>query len=142
MSTIEIKNLSDIIKLNSNTVITNTKSAPLIPKGENFGSILVKLDITLKNKETSSEEQVNYVAKLIPREEYLLSRFDVQNTVNKEIKFYNEVVPSLQAFQQENGIQNVIDCFPKFFGGRLNLNGSREVDHNSAIILENLISAG
>ncbi|KAG5870713.1 hypothetical protein JTB14_020725 [Gonioctena quinquepunctata] len=46
---------------------------------------------------------------------------------------------SLQEFQRKQGIEEVIDCFPKFYGARTNLeNSDGKIDENAILILENL----
>lgn len=142
MNNTVVNQLDPVLKLGSDTIITDIKTAPLIAKGENFGSILIKLDVKVKNQKSNTEEEINCVAKFIPEQEFLQKLFDVQNTVRNEIRFYNELIPSLQAFQKENGAEEVIDFFPKFYGGRLNLTGNETVDEDSVIILENLITSG
>lgn len=125
----------------SKTII-DTKISRLTAPGDNYGSILFKLDITLKNKHDDSQEEFYAVAKLIPEDQMFRDIFNVQVSCKVEIGFYDTIVPTLQQFQKEKGVQQVIDFFPKIYGSRINLNGSDTVDENATLLLENLIEAG
>ncbi|KAG5866042.1 hypothetical protein JTB14_016833 [Gonioctena quinquepunctata] len=140
-----IKNLDGLLEkyIGSNKKIVDVVETSLVAPGENYGSYLMRLDLTLKNEDNNEEEELHLVAKLIPDNQMAQDIFNIQITVKKEIYFYEVMVPTLQQFQRENGVQNVIDCFPKFYGGRLNLHGNDEkVDSDSVILLENLYTAG
>ncbi|XP_018562290.1 uncharacterized protein LOC108904287 isoform X1 [Anoplophora glabripennis] len=122
--------------------IVDTKFSRLTAPGENYGSILLKVDITLENKKDNSREELHTVAKLIPEDEFFQKMFNVQVSCKVEISFYDTIVPTLQRFQKEKGVQQVMDFFPKMYASRLNLNGSDTVDQNAVLLLENLIEAG
>ncbi|XP_018562289.1 uncharacterized protein LOC108904286 isoform X2 [Anoplophora glabripennis] len=122
--------------------IVDTKYSRLTGPGENYGSILLKVDITLENKKDNSREELHTVAKLIPEDEFFQKIFNVQVSCKVEISFYDTIVPTLQRFQKEKGVQQVMDFFPKMYASRLNLNDSDTVDQNAVLLLENLIEAG
>ncbi|XP_018562287.1 uncharacterized protein LOC108904285 [Anoplophora glabripennis] len=122
--------------------IIDTKISRLIGPGENYGSLLLKVDITLENKKDNSREELHTVAKLIPEDESLQKKFNIQVTCKMEISFYDTIVPTLQRFQREKGVQQVMDLFPKMYGARINLNGSDTVDQDAVLLLENLIETG
>ncbi|XP_018562291.1 uncharacterized protein LOC108904287 isoform X2 [Anoplophora glabripennis] len=122
--------------------IVDTKFSRLTGLGENYGSILLKVDITLENKKDNSREELHAVAKLIPEDKLLQKLFNIQVSCKVEIGFYDTIVPTLQRFQKDKGVQQVMDFFPKMYASRLNLNGSDTVDQDAVLLLENLIEAG
>lgn len=98
---------------------------------------MLSLDITVKTPK--GNEEIHAVAKMVPPNEFLQQVFQTQITFRNEIGFYDNIVPILRKFQREQGISDVIDFFPKYYGSRLNLNGdSTNVDSDGAILLENL----
>ncbi|KAJ8963771.1 hypothetical protein NQ314_005390 [Rhamnusium bicolor] len=141
MSEETIENLEDLIKLHvgSNKKILGSATSLLTAPGDNYGGILLKVDITLENEENDTQEEINAVAKLIPGSEFMQQVLNTQVTCKKEIAFYEEIVPMLQEFQKEQGVDEIIDTFPKFYGARINLNGSDTVDRNAVLMLENLV---
>lgn len=122
-----------------NKKIVDVKKDRLTAPGENYCSIMLKLDITLKNLETGKEEELFAVAKTINTEVNEFFKKSAPPQFKKEIAFYTEIVPALQEFQREQGITDVIDLFPKLYAARKNLHGNDdEVDDDCVIILENL----
>lgn len=140
----EVKELEKLLinYTGESKTIVDTKISRLTAPGDNYGSVLFKLDITLKNKKDDSQERFYAVAKVIPEEEFLREMFNIQVTCKVEIGFYDTLVPALQQFQKEKGVQQVMDFFPKMYANRINLNGSETVDENAVLLLENLIEAG
>lgn len=121
--------------------IINIKITPLTEPGENFGSTILKLDLTLDSS-TNSTELLSIVAKMIPTDEFFQQLFNIKLTFRLESAFYEIIVPTLQNFQRECGVQNVIDFFPQFYGARMNLVGGDDVDCNAVLLLENLKVSG
>lgn len=113
----------------------------LTKQGEHYGSIMLKLDIEIENE---SSRILHTVAKKLPIDPMLQDAFNIQVTFRKEIAFYETVLPTLQEFQREQGVSDVIDCFPEFYGARLGL--SERIDkadpEHAVIILENLFEKG
>lgn len=121
--------------------IIKTEVSRLTAPGENYGSILYKVDITLENDDKSREE-LHTVAKTLPQDEFFRKMFNIQVTCKTEIAFYDTVVPTLQRFAEEGGLRGRMDIFPRMYGGRINLNGSDVVDDDAVLLLENLKSEG
>ncbi|XP_018569816.1 uncharacterized protein LOC108909865 [Anoplophora glabripennis] len=135
-----IENLQEVLSeyIKKSQSISDKKITNLTAPGENYGSIMLKLDLTLK-EENGTEKELHAVAKMIPGQEFAREAFNIQVTFKNEIAMYNVIAPTLRDFQRENGVNKVIDCFPEFYGARLNLgeqNGT--VDENAVLILENL----
>ncbi|KAJ8936275.1 hypothetical protein NQ318_000153 [Aromia moschata] len=143
MSRDKIEKLEELLaqRIGENRKIVSTNITRLTAPGDNYGGLLLRVDVTLKNKD-GKEEELNVVAKCIPVNLFFQMIFNIQVSVKKEIAFYDTVVPTLRQFQEEQGVENVMDFFPTIYGSRLNLNGSDVVDENSAIILENLAKSG
>ncbi|XP_018569808.1 uncharacterized protein LOC108909861 isoform X1 [Anoplophora glabripennis] len=145
MSEHKIEKLQEVLSgyIKKSQIISDKKITNLTAPGENFGSVMLKLDITLKDEKDGTEEELHAVAKMIPARESQRTLFNIQVTFKNEIGMYNVIAPTLRDFQRENGINQVIDCFPEFYGARINLderNGT--VDEDAVLILENLSIKG
>lgn len=108
---------------------------------ENCGDHLRRLILTVKGKKAIGKDEVEIlaVAKLLG------SRRDIpveKTAMKKEIDFYKTVLPKLQDFQKQNMFREVFSAVPEYIGSRLNLNGSREIDQDAALLLQNLGESG
>ncbi|XP_018569781.1 uncharacterized protein LOC108909837 [Anoplophora glabripennis] len=136
-----IENLQEVLSgcIKKSQRISDKKITNLTAPGENYGSTMLKLDVTLKDENDGTEEELHAVAKMIPEQEFVRKIFNIQVTFKNEVAMYNVIAPTLRDFQRQNGVNEVIDCFPELYGARLNLgeqNGN--VDENAVLILENL----
>ncbi|KAJ8918598.1 hypothetical protein NQ315_013103 [Exocentrus adspersus] len=140
----KIDNLGQLLKnyTGGSKKIVDTKVSRLTALGENYGSTLLKVDISLKNDNDDSEEELHVVAKCIPEDEVLKEVFNIQVSCKVEIAFYDTIVPTLQQFQRDKGVEEVVDFFPRMYASRINLNGGELVDENAVLLLENLKGAG
>lgn len=111
--------------------------------GENYFSVMLKIDVTLKNLENDEEEVLHAAAKCRIRgyNSFFTDVAPIQ--FNKEIGFYTDIAPVLQQFQREQGIEDVLDIFPKVLAVRRNLSGvGDEIDEHAVILMENLKEQG
>ncbi|XP_023028197.2 uncharacterized protein [Leptinotarsa decemlineata] len=141
----EIEQIEDLLKkhIGENKSIVDVKIENLVAPGENYGGELLKLEFVTRHEEKGTEEIHYAVAKKIPPNEFAQKMFNIQQTFKGEINFYDKVVPALQNFQRENGVKNVLDCFAKCYGARINLDENSEVvDKKAVIMLENLHISG
>ncbi|XP_017879467.1 uncharacterized protein LOC108624578 [Ceratina calcarata] len=116
---------------------------PLTAPGENFGSVMLAISVTLSWPATNKTETLNLVAKLPPTNAYLLDLFNSSVTFRKELRFYSSMAREYVNLQLESGIneEDLTILVPKFYSGRLGLK-SNEFDEQATIILENLKSNG
>lgn len=115
---------------------------PLTKPNENYLSIMLKVDVRLKKDENSIEENLNLVAKCVKSSNDFVKHV-FRTAFMNEILFYKETVPALQDFQRERGIEQVLDVFPKFYGGQMNKNNTTNyIDEDAIILLENLKTDG
>lgn len=115
----------------------------LTQSGEHFGSLMLKVDVEIQTDEDCIEK-LHVVAKKLPTDPSLQEIFNVQVTFKNEIAFYDTIIPTLQDFHREQGVADVIDCFPEFYGARLGLSTTcdkPDVNH-AVILLENLKESG
>lgn len=138
MAVPKIADLENLISLPKGSKIVEQKSQNLTAAGDNYGSLMLKVDITIEG--SSGTQTINAVAKLVPPDEYVQKIFNTQVTYRNEIAFYKTIVPVLQDFQKEFGVEDVIGFTPRYLGSRLNLqdDDNAKVDSNAALILENL----
>lgn len=135
-----VKNLEPLLSetFGKDFQIKHVEWKPLTDPGENFGSVILAINVTILRDDKS--ETLNLVAKLPPRLEYLLELFNSPVTFRKELFFYNSLVTELINLQRETGVAESDLCTvaPKFIGGRLGLKNADIFDNQATIVLENL----
>lgn len=135
-----IENLETVLahSFGPNFEIKNLEWKPLTAPGENFGSIMLSINVTVSH--SNRTETMNLVAKLPPRSQYLLDLFNSPVTFKKELGFYSTVTKEFEILQLECGIEekDLSVLAPKYFGGRLGLRNPDKFDEQAIIILENL----
>ncbi|CAD1476435.1 unnamed protein product, partial [Heterotrigona itama] len=116
---------------------------PLTAPGENFGSVMLAITVTL-TRPSNKTETLNLVAKLPPTSAYLLDLFNSPVTFKKELRFYDMMAEEFINLQAENGLneKDLSSLVPKFIVGRIGLKDPREFDEQAVIILENLKFSG
>ncbi|ENN74586.1 hypothetical protein HUJ04_004707 [Dendroctonus ponderosae] len=131
-----IPKLEELLKPTLHGKIVKQEVTPLTSFGENFGSEILKVDVTVE--ENGKQRQVHGVGKLIPSSEVQLEIFNTQVTFKNEIGFYADIVPAMQEFQREHGVAPT-EYFPEMYGARISLDPqSKAVDLNAILLLENL----
>lgn len=121
--------------------IVATQVHNITAPGENFGSTILRVDIVLED-DRELRESLSLFGKMLPPTKMFRELFNVEVTFKLEAAFYEVIVPTLQNFQRERGVTDVIDFFPKFYGARRNLDAGETVDDNAVILLENLKLSG
>ncbi|XP_017774130.1 PREDICTED: uncharacterized protein LOC108560921 [Nicrophorus vespilloides] len=116
--------------------ILETKSKMLTAPGENYGSLMLALDVTIALRK--DQKQLHLVAKLLPKSEFMRGLFDIFVTFKKEIDAYTKAIPALIEFQRDYGVDNVIDFFGECYGARCSLSNTEKIDEDAVILLENL----
>lgn len=115
----------------------------LTAPGDNYCSLMLKIDVTLKNLKNDEEEMLYMVAKCRNkgRKSFMDSFSPWQ--FKKEIEFFAKIIPAFEEFQQEQGAEGEYDIFPKVIALRRNLHGNdEEIDEDAVILMENLILQG
>ncbi|KAK9702711.1 Ecdysteroid kinase-like family [Popillia japonica] len=141
---IEIKQLQPLVKsyLKPGQKFVSYECKSLLSTGENYGSTMLSILIKISN-EDGKEETIPCIGKTVPPSQFLWDFFNTKNTFKKEIAVYNTIVPELNKFGNELGIDCLMDFFAKCAGARLSLDPkSEEVDADAFIILENLKTQG
>lgn len=139
----ELNKLEDVVNnyIDKKKKIVKKHVVQFSTEGENYGGILLKVDLVLAKDNIdrlAEREELSLIIKTIPPTEYFQILFNSQVSVKVEIFFYEVIIPTLVAFQKQYGAKKS-DLFPKFYGGRLSLDKmSEKVDRDSIIVLENL----
>lgn len=133
-----LRDLESLLKksLGEETKILSQKVENLLPKGENYGSTILKVSI-----KTDKEEDLELVAKMTVTTDYQKSMMDCTIAFKKEIFVFEELRPIYEEIQREAGFKDleILDFFPKFFGSRLSRNfQSQEADEDVVLLMENL----
>lgn len=142
----DTKHIQDLESLISDHVtgrVVQHEVNQLTQFGENFGSEMVTVDITVDDD--GKQHVVHAVGKLIPLTDMQMEIFNTQVTFKNEIGFYSVIVPTLRKFQEDQGINEheLMNYFPKLYGARTSLNENAEdVDKDAIILMENLKISG
>jgi hypothetical protein len=135
MTSQKIENLQKLLQpfLPQDQKVKSYNTSRLTAPGENYGSLILAVDILFEDEKT-----LKLVGKLIPPNELIQKIFNIQTTFRKEIAVYSVIIPALKEFQREHKMDE-FNIFPRYYGGRLNLNpNSSNVDNNAVLFLENL----
>ncbi|XP_060528860.1 uncharacterized protein LOC132703552 [Cylas formicarius] len=140
MSVVKIEKLQDVVRDYVRGTVLSQQTVRLTAPGENYGSVLLKLDI--KVRDGDKEEEIHAVAKCVPPNKSIREIFNTKATFPNEIAWYTTIIPTMIKFQRDNGVEDVIDCFPKFYGARTSLDPEETIDEHGLILLENLAETG
>ncbi|XP_053985536.1 uncharacterized protein LOC128879975 [Hylaeus volcanicus] len=139
-----VLNLDSVLaqSLGRDVQIKNLEWRPLTAPGDNFGSIMLAVDVTVTR--ANETETLNLVAKLPPTSTYLLQLFNSPVTFKKELLFYSVMAKEFEELQLECGLkeESLSIIAPKYFGGRLGLRNPDQFDDQALIVLENLKYSG
>lgn len=143
MSTVKVKDINTLLSryYEDEVEVIEQVSKLLTAPGENYGGVMLALDIKIKFLLSKKAEDKQIVAKLCPANQMLCDIFNIQETFKKELGMYLHAIPTLAELEKEFGIKDhkIEDMFAKCLGGRFNLNpGSSLVDQNAVLLLENL----
>ncbi|XP_050296698.1 uncharacterized protein LOC126736409 [Anthonomus grandis grandis] len=131
-----IKNVEEIVQPHLDGAIKNVDYARLTAPGENFASLILRVDFELD--QNGLKKKVSTVAKTIPKGDQGMMHCQA---MHNEIKWYKEIVPLLVSFGEEYGVK--VDIFPKCLGARYSLDPTKErADSESVLVLENLHPEG
>lgn len=122
--------------------VTKINIARLTAPGENYISLVFRLDVEVVDANGNSET-IHGVAKRLP-----LTSGDKEPwgdfsalAMKVEIDWYRRIVPLFQNFAKEFGLQ--YDYFPTYLGSRLSLNDdSQEADSEAVLVVKNLHPEG
>lgn len=136
----EIKQLSDVLNpyLPTDTTIVSYTTTALTQPGENYGGLLLAVDIVLKTAKDETEV-LHLVAKMCPPNEWVKNMFNIPITFKKEVSMYKTVSVVLNEFLLEYGDEENMDVFARYYGSRISLDpSSNVVDDDAVLLLENL----
>ena len=117
----------------------------LLPKGENYGSTMLKVDAVIKRTKSSPKEDLALVAKMIPSTEFHRERLNITASFAKEIYVFDKILPTYREIERDAGVQEtqLVDLLPKFYGGRLTMNGDEDrADEDAVMVMENIKVTG
>lgn len=141
----EIKNIEGLLSeyLGPNKKVISSSVGSLTAPGENYLSVVLKVDVVIRNEENGKEEKLNGVGKCLHSGGNEMMKMFGKMNYNNEKNWYTEIVPTLQNFLKDRGVKRDFDFFPKLIAYRANLHGENdEVDEDSVILLENLGVSG
>ncbi|XP_044269562.1 uncharacterized protein LOC123014482 [Tribolium madens] len=142
MSSDKIENLDNLIAeiIPKNYVFVDAEITRLTASGDNYGSLLLAVDITVKNEKEN--KLIHAVAKRPPSNKLVQELFNSQYTFPNEVGFYQTIIPYLRQFQREQGVTDLISCFPDFYAARLCKDATGRVDESSVLLIKNIKKNG
>lgn len=137
--------LQDLQKLlrksiNDEVRVIECTYSSLLPVGENYGSLMLKVDAVIKGSKNLPEEKLNLVAKTLPSVEYIKSRIKTSVTFEKEMFVFEKLAPAYRQIEKDIFSNSVNDLFPKFYGGQV-IKDKMDPDkakESSVLLLENI----
>lgn len=139
---VEIKNLQELLSqyVGAKKKVISSDLSMLTAPGENYLSVMLKVDVDLKDEDTGKEEKLKAVGKLIHSSNVNQFLQDIgKMNYKSELAFYTDIIPTLQGFAKDRGLKRNFDIFPNLIAYRANLHGeSEEVDENSVLLMENM----
>ncbi|XP_050303519.1 uncharacterized protein LOC126741208 [Anthonomus grandis grandis] len=137
----KLEKLDDLIKGTIEGQLVEQTVESLLPPGENYGSVMYKVDFKVKNE--GEEKTYHAVAKCTPLNKVTQEFFNTQHTFKSEIGWYTTVIPLLKKCAQDYGLERELDFFQQYYGARTSLDQtSNAVDIDGVILTENLKSIG
>ncbi|KAI4470354.1 hypothetical protein MML48_1g10942 [Holotrichia oblita] len=137
---LEIKNFESFItpSLRPGQRFVSYDCKKLLSPGENYGSVMLQVEAKISNHD-GTEEIIHCVAKTCPPTDILKQIFNTKVTFKREINVYRTLVPTLNKFGKENGLEDIMNFFAVCLGGRISLDpNSDTVDDDGILLLENL----
>lgn len=141
----EIKNLEQLLRehVDPKKKVLASEVSRLTAPGENYLSVVLKVDVVLEDEDTKKVEKLHAVGKCIHSGDVneMLKQFGGMNYKN-ELLWYTEILPTLEKFVKEKKLERNFDIFPKLIAYRANLDGGQDVDENSILLMENMTVSG
>ncbi|XP_058791785.1 uncharacterized protein LOC131664586 [Phymastichus coffea] len=116
--------------------VVHFDSTRLLPAGENYCSIMIKLDVLVR--QDNEEKMLHLVAKTPNPADNAVIEWPI--VFKKELFMYVELCPLYRELDRESLIEEceVINIWPKYIGYRNSLQGGDKIDYDSSMLLENL----
>ncbi|KAL7286198.1 hypothetical protein TKK_0019532 [Trichogramma kaykai] len=132
--------------LGRDLIVVDCQQVPLLPPGENYASLMLKVDVVVKKKPDADNERLELVAKMAPGTSLQQRIVKITAAWKKEIYIFKELIPQYRELQREVGVaeKDLIDILPKYYGSRLSLdlNERDKADLDAVLLMENLKSIG
>ncbi|KAH1020838.1 hypothetical protein HUJ04_010434 [Dendroctonus ponderosae] len=107
-----------------------------------YGTTFLRLSIELVNTATGENWTLIAIAKILPKYSIAHDLSDIRTTFKNEVGIYMSARRAIDAYLKDKGIRHGEDFFANSFGGRINLNGTNEVDHNAVLVVTDLRHRG
>ena len=143
---VDIHDLEPLLRKNLNCKhlkVVDYVATKLLPLGENYCSILVKIDAKIRRNGNAQTERLQLAAKTINRVPRPIIEWSLVH--KKEVFMYQELMPAYRDLEREVGVKEneLIDVLPKYIGHRHSLDeNSSEVDDHSLLLMENIKAKG
>lgn len=143
---VEIRNLEELLVpyIGEKKKVISSDVSHFTAPGENYISVVLKVDAVIEDGETGKQETLHGVGKCIHTSninEILV--FLGKESYKREQFWYTEIIPVLQNFAKEKGLSRNFDLFPRVIAYRANLIGEKDVvDEDSILLIENLAPLG
>ncbi|KAJ8675795.1 hypothetical protein QAD02_011581 [Eretmocerus hayati] len=139
-----VKDLEELLKetMGDQLQVIGYAVKDLLPKGENYASLMLKIDADIKRTPDAAVEKIHLVGKTITKAEFQKSHMNATMSFSREIFIFKELLPMYRQLELEAGIpeKDAVYVGPKFYGGRLTRNKGApdEADEDAILLLENI----
>lgn len=126
-------------------VLVDVETTRMLPLGENFCSLIVKIDAKVRKSDKTLEEDLHFIAKMINHTDQDFINW--KTTLLKELYAYRILIPAYASLEKKLGHRQIVtDLFPKYIGHRYSLvdydNEDNFINDHSMLVLENLRHTG
>lgn len=121
-----------------NLKVLDFEATRLLPPGENYCSIMIKLNVRMR-KNDGQEKTQHLVAKTPSPSENAVN-IEWPLVFKKELYMYAELRPLYRELDKASGIDDneVINVWPDYVGYRNSLDHGDKIDYDSLMLLENV----
>lgn len=140
---VEFKGLESLLRKSysdQKLKVIDFSATKLLPPGENYGSVIIKLEVKIKRGNSSVEEKLHLVAKTKNQNEKE-GFLDWKVVFLKEVFMYAELLPAYRDLERKVDIpeKDLINVLPRYVGHRNTLKVDEDVvDDDSLILMENV----
>ncbi|XP_066258089.1 uncharacterized protein [Euwallacea similis] len=101
---------------------------------DQYGSVYLRLKIELVNTTTGENWVLSTIAKTLPKYSITHDIIKIRAIFKNQVGLYTTARNTIDVYLKGKGVKQGEDVMLRSFGGRINLNGSDDIDHNAVLI--------
>ncbi|XP_066152704.1 uncharacterized protein [Euwallacea fornicatus] len=101
---------------------------------DEYGSVYLRLKIELVNTTTGENWMLSTIAKTLPKYSVTHDIFKIRAIFKNQVGLYTTARNTIDVYLKGKGVKQGEDVMLRSFGGRINLNGSDDIDQNAVLV--------